>query len=456
MRKCIVAAVIGLFVIAGTLPAAGGGADKRKLTLDECVEMGINTSKLLRASEMKAEAFLAKSREARADRLPSLKAFAGYTRLSEVPPFEVHLPFSSIAGIQIPGSFIVSPNYYDNYSLRLSLQQPLFTGFRLRSGAEIAEWNYRAVREDQAGDRRELVFAVRSAYWNLYKAREIRRAVEETASQVKAHLTDVRNFFELGLSTQNDVLRVDVELSNVEMARLDADDAVTAAALRLNNLTGLPLDTEVEPGTDVEENAAAAQADSGGESLEELLSRADRQRPELRSLSFRIKAGESGVTLAKSGWYPQVFFSGNYYDSRPNPRLMPAKDEFYSTWDLSLSVSLDLWNWGKALRQTQQARALLAQAEAALGQMKDAVAVEVRQAQLALERSKAKILVSRRAVVQAEENFRVTREKFKEGVALNADVLDAEAALLQAKTGRIRSLVDLELARAKLDRVTGK
>jgi outer membrane protein TolC len=135
---------------------------------------------------------------------------------------------------------------------------------------------------------------------------------------------------------------------------------------------------------------------------------------------------------------------------------MPAKDRFYSTWDLGVSVSMDLWNWNATLRQTQQAKALLAQALDVLGQLRDAAAVEVRQSWLALKSAREKIDVAGVAVAQADENLRVTNERFKEGVALNSEVLDAETALLQAKTGHTQALVDLELAKAGLAKAVGE
>ena len=66
-----------------------------------------------------------------------------------------------------------------------------------------------------------------------------------------------------------------------------------------------------------------------------------------------------------------------------------------------------------------------------------------------------KVRVAGQAVGQAEENLRVTRERFKQGVALSADVLDAEVALLQAKLGRTQAAIDLVLAQARLEKALG-
>jgi outer membrane protein TolC len=243
----------------------------------------------------------------------------------------------------------------------------------------------------------------------------------------------------------------------MKLARLDAANSVEMAAVWLNNLIGAPLDDPIEPAvTTGELEAGARKMSEEWSDLDGLVDKALGGRPELRAMGLRVKAGEAGVTLAKSGWYPQVALTGNYYNLKPNPRLMPAKDKFTSTWDIGISVSMDLWNWNATLRQTQQAKAQLAQILDGLGQLKDAAAVEVRQNWLALKSAREKIGVAGDAVAQAEENLRVTNERFKEGVALNSDVLDAETALLQAKTSRTQAFVDHELAKARLAKAVGE
>lgn len=451
-----------LIVVMALAAAVAAASEKRPLTIDECVALGLANSKGLHASAAAAEASASKAKEAGAALLPALKLGAGYTRLSEVPPFEVHLPFPAGLPFPIPDKFVVSQSYFNNFTLRLGLQQPLYTGGRLRAGAAAAKYGAEAAELDLAKDRAELVYALRAAYWNLYKAGEFVKAIDENITRTEVHLADVRNFFDQGLLTRNEVLRAEVQLSNVRWTRLDAANASDLAQVRLDSLLGVPLDTEIEIASKIDEasviGSPEAAAETAGEMEDdsELLDKALVRRPEPRAMDLRVKAGEAGVTLARSGWYPQIFLAGNYYDLRPNPRLLPAKDKFYSTWDVSLNISMDLWNWGATARQAEQARARLTQAQDALGMVKDAVALELRQCRLELSGARAKIGVAREAVTQAEENLRVARERFREGVALNTDVLDAEVLALQAKTNLTQSLVDAELAGARLRKALGE
>jgi outer membrane protein TolC len=87
--------------------------------------------------------------------------------------------------------------------------------------------------------------------------------------------------------------------------------------------------------------------------------------------------------------------------------------------------------------------------------LKDGVAVEVTQSYLALAQAKRRIELTKLAIDQAQENFRVTSEKFRTGLTTNSELLDAEVAQLQTKVQHVQALVDHEIARARLEKSLG-
>jgi outer membrane protein TolC len=423
-------------------------AQPRPLSLEEALAAGIERSPGLHASRLELEAASARSRELAAGRLPSLKFGGGYTRLSGVPDFQVTLPIS-------PNPIVVSQSYFNNFNLRLGIQQPLFTGFRLQAGERSARLLEAAAGLDLEKNRAELAFAVKAAYWGLARSREFEKVIDENVRQVGEHLKDVRAFSDQGLATRNDVLRAELELSNAEIMRIDARNAAEVALTALVSLIGLPLDSDIDLTTSVESRASRIPAEAGkrdGDPIERALA----QRPEIKSAEFRIKASEMGVKAVRSAFLPQVTLSGNYYYLRPNPRILPALDRFKGTWDVGVSVSFDIWNWGQTKRQTEQAEARLGQAREARKALEDQAVLEVTQCRLSLARAGEKVRVTGQAVGQAEENLRVTRERFKQGVALSSDVLDAEVALLQAKLGRTQAAIDQVVAQARLEKALGE
>ena len=334
--------------------------------------------------------------------------------------------------------------------MKLTLQQPIFTGFKLESNSAMAKLNYLATEQQYNADENDLVFNIKNAYWGLFKANQIKKVTEENVAQVEAHLTDVQNLFKQGLATKNDVLKVQVQLGEAQLGLIDAKNAVKLANLNLDNVLGISLSTPIETIDSVDAHT--------GNSYEigSLLEQAYDKRPELKSLDYRVQASEKGVTAAKSDWFPQIYLVGDYNYSRPNPRILPTQDKFVGTWDVSVSMSLNLWNWGATIDKTDQAKAQFEQAKDSFKIIKDRVTLEVTQNFLNVQKSKEKMAVAKQSVSQAEENYRITDEKFKNGLALNSDLLDAEVALLQAKTNYIQSIVDYELAQAQLKKSIGE
>ena len=417
------------------------GQETITLTIEQAIRLGLETSKALHLSSLKVAYADAKRNEANASRLPSLKASGAYTRLSSVPPFE-------FTGSQL-GTFVLDRPALDNYNFKLSLEQPLFTGFGLESRSDIASYSAQAAEEDNRKDKNDLVYNVQSAYWNLYKAREFEKVIDENVEQVKAHLNDVQNSYDHGIVTKNELLKVEVQLSNTQILQIDARNNARLAKLALNNVLGIPLETETILSSEIRQN------EKEYDEVNSLVRQAIEQRPDIQAMNYRVKASKSGVTLARSGWFPQIYASGNYYYSRPNHRYVPTIDQFNNSWDVNLSASFDLWNWGMTANQTDQADALLAQTQDALGQLRNNVTLEVTQFYLNLHQSRERVGLAQKAVTFAEENYHITNEKFKSGLALNSDMLDAEAALLQAKWNYIQSLVDHELSDVKLQQAIG-
>ncbi|MEK9136766.1 MAG: TolC family protein [Bacteroidota bacterium] len=432
-----------IFVLMVTAISATAQS-KLPLTVEKAIQLGLENSKALHSSLMKVEYADAKAGETNASRLPSLKFGGAYTRLSDVPPFNIG-PFPPILTTPIN----VSPAVLNNYNLKLSFTQPLFTGFRMDALSAAADYSAEAQNFEYSKDRSDLIYNVRVAYWSLYKAIQIKKVIDENVEQVRAHLKDVQNLMVQGMTTNNDVLKVQVQLSDAQLKQIDASNGVRLAMIALNNTIGIPLTIEI----DLESKVVHQPKDYGD--LNKLIEQAMERRPELKAMDSRVKAGEAGVTAAKSGWFPQIYLSGNYYYSRPNQRLFPTQDIFKDTWDVSVGVSLDIWNWGTTLHQTDQAQAQLAQARDAVGQIQDGITLELTQSYLNVQQAKERITVADQGVKQAEENYRVTNKRFNAGLVSTSEMLDAEVALLQAKTSQTNALVDYEISQARIEKAIG-
>lgn len=417
----------------------------RSLTPEEAVALGLAHSRTLDAASQQVIEAEARYREARTMRLPVLAAQGSYLRLSpNVPGFEVALPTAP------PGSGPVTivPPIHNRYNVQLSIQQPLFTGGRIRNSVEVAAAQADVATAERDRTQADLALEIEQAYWTYYEALAVEDVVRNAVAQVEAHLEHVRNYRRTGLATDSDVLAVEARLADVRLRHVEAANGARLARLNLNHLTGLPLGTDVRPVAGVQVEPVAAGVDV-------LVAQALAERPELAALGRQVDALDAGVRVARAAYLPQVALSGNYRYANPNPYFLPPEDRFAGTWDVGVVLSMDLWNWGRTGAQTQQAQARRRQAEDRLEALRDLVRLDVHRRYLDVQRAQESVAVARQAVAAADEAYRVVQERYAQGLALNTDVLDAEAAQREARLRAEQATADYALARAALRHATG-
>lgn len=413
-------------------------------SLDECIEIGLSNSKIIQESRIAASLTRERVAEARAGFLPSLTLKAAYQRLSETEPATISLPSPSTGSVEFP------PSIANQYSLGASLKQPLFTGFRLLSSVSKARNAADRSLQDYETVRLNLIFHIKMTYYNLAKAVESQKVVEESLDQVSAHLQDVKNYFTQGLATNHDVLNADMKLADTTLLQIESENSVKLASVNLSILLGLPMGEKIIPVLPEHHKGA------GPGDLEGLIQEALQKRPEVMSALYQIRESESDVSIAQSGWYPNIFLTGGYQYARPNPRIFPQKDEFISAWDVGVSVSIDPAMFGAVASRTSQARENLARTHIALGRLRDDIRVEVVESYLRLEKDGKAIEVAKLMVAQAEENLRIVKEKFGTGLSRPTELLDADVDLQQARLRYTRAVIDFEIDRAALERATGR
>jgi outer membrane protein len=431
------------FVMAVILVPVMLYSQSRELTLKESLEIGLKNSKDLKISYSKMLSASAQVTAANSQLFPQIGFSAGYMRLSNVPPFEVSLPI-------FPQPVVVSKTILDNYNLKASIQQPLFTGFRLTSQRSAAKLNYEAANSDYQNDMNETAFKIQNAFWNYYKAQLNDSVLKENLDQIKQHLDDTKNFLANGQATKNDYLKLEVQHSSIQLQKIEADNSLDIARMAFNQAINLPLDAQ----TQIKVNEPEVKVTDY--KIDDLQNEAKGDRSELKALAFRVEASKDNLHASSSVWFPSIYLVGDYYYNKPNSRYLPAVNDFKDTWDVGVTLSWTVWNWGYNSAQTTIAEQNKIQSETSLSQLKDAVEIEVYKNYLTFKRAYDKVNVAKLGVDQAGENYRITKEKYDTQTASSTDLIDSETSLLQAETSYNNALVDYEISKIRLDKSVGK
>ena len=415
-------------------------AQDKKLTLEESLQLGLQNSRQIKISESMLRSSDEKITEYSSQMLPKLSLDAGYTYMNLNEPTEIGLG-------PIPTK-VTNPFYL--YGMQLSVQQPIFTGFQLSSLKSSAENNYEAMSAEHQKNINNKAFEIYSAYWNLFKTEKQVELIEEYTHSLDEDLRKTKDFVDNGLATMNDFLKLELQAANTMLQLIDAKNNREIARATFNKSIGLPLNDS----TDIETNLILPQAQNFN--YDELIMDAINNRNELQSIEFKIKSGEDRISAANSDWWPKLYASGNFYLYNVNAETFSMDNQRLQLWFAGLSLSWNLWNWGYTSSRSAQAEEEVLQNRESLELLKEQIEIEVYNAYLTLNSNVEKIKVSQFAVLSAQENYRITKDKYDYRLATTNDMIDAEVDLLNSQTKLTISQADYELSKVKLDLAVGR
>jgi outer membrane protein len=439
--------LVFLVLLAGVVPfLAAEAPESREITLKEAVELALESNSRLEAGRAALDARSSVRAQARTGRLPSLDVEASYMRLKEQEPAKIPLPDPP----QGPGPVTLGDSIENSYSATVSLRQPLFTGGEIASRIDAASYAVAASRAGFEWQRSGVELEVRTAYWGLLEARLRVEAIEERVRQVEANLENMKSRLANGVVTRNEVLTVEMNLAEARLQLLRAQNGRELAGTRFALLTGLSPERELVP-TGISIVADRLEVPD----LETLINQALSRRGDLAEYRANLDAARAAEATARAGWFPKLFLAGEYTYARPNQASFPVEDEFESSWRVGLVGRIELGGMPRVYHETSQRESELAAAAARLQAAEDQVRLAVREAYLTYRRGTQEVELAKTMVRQAEENLADTRVRVENGVALNEDLLKAQATLLEARLALTSARTGRRVAYDRLMREAG-
>ncbi len=423
-------------VVTVLLVALATRAGAQELTVEQSVRMGLESNERLRVARADATAARAVQRQVEAGRLPSVRAQANYTRVSDIPGVEFDVP-------GLDSTFVFQTAQLDRYHAELSVGVPVLSQIRLGHETRAAEHVARSAELALERERAMLAFEIRRAWWELYRSMAALEAAEAAVVRMDEHVAVVARRVAEGTAITRDLLAAQARRSEVRLERVEAANAVRSARLELNRRIGLPLDAPVQPAVPAEPLVVDTTA-----VLDE--------HPQLEALAEQTRARRASLAAATAARLPELDVSARYFVARPNPYYFTDQESFRNTWEFVVSGRWPVWEGGRLSAQRQEARARLEAAEATLADAAERMTVDLARARLELQRASEAVGVAAQNVAEAEESFRVARQQFGEGAALSADVLDAEQALREAQARSSSAEADLAIARAAVLNALGR
>jgi outer membrane protein TolC len=444
MTRTLLLALLLAVPIARPAAAFGQDVPARPLTLGDAARLGARQSAAAEVARYRATQADARVTQRRADLLPNASAYwQDGGRTFNTATFGIDFP--SVPGqpaLFDPNGQVLGPVRTPDVRARLS--QTLFDAGayeRVKSASAAAK----AMDADADNAAEQAAAAAALAYLRVQRADAQLRARLADSTLADSLLGIARDQLRAGVGVALDVTRAESQLAGIRAQIIAARNERDRSRLDLLRTLGLPLDAPV---TLADSLAALPVADTLP-SEPEALARALRTRPDLRAADQQYAAAERQAAAIRAERLPTVSAFGD------RGFIGKTYGNLLGTYTWGIQLTLPLFDGLRREGRMEEQRAAAREVDVRRNDLRQQAAIEVRSALLDLASAREQVAASRERLRLAELEVAQARERFRAGVAGNADVITASLALTGARTQLNDALTAYQTARIALARAEG-
>ena len=402
----------------------------RPLSLQECIEYALQWHSSVLSAERDLVGSTAEVTRAHAGYMPRISVGSQYTS-------------SGITGgVTANGYTYARDTGYSGTESTIGVSETMFDGGRTLTAIRQASASRRAVSADLELARQQRVLEVTTAYFNALRTKRLADIAAQTVAESEEQRKLIQARIDEGDAAPIDIYPVDVQLANARLNKLQAENNARVAGSALRNTIGLDRGPELRL-IDVQGPSDETQ------SLDECLTRALSDRPEIVRSVAQVDSSRAGVSLAKLQALPVLTANAGYdrglggigYDSQ---------------WSVGVGLTMSIFDGGATAAGITSAKAKLDSLVLRDGQVRKDIATEIEEAYLNLTSAFERLAASKPNVDLARKNLEVAREKYRQGLGIPLEIVTAQVSYADAQASHAQALYDCYVARAQLDKATGK
>jgi outer membrane protein len=405
----------------------------QKISLQQAIDMSIANSNSLKIASAKIMDASANVQEAKDRQLPDAKVNASYLRLAGAK-LDLKNSQAGNGGPKVNQAL---------YAL-VNVSMPIYAGGKIKYGIEAAKYLEEAAKLGVENDKQGITFNTIAAYTNLYKAGAVVYVLHENLKTAEQRDATFGRLEQNGLLARNDLLKAQLQTSNIELSLLDAENNFNLAKINMAIMLGLPENSNIELDSSFVNAKQDLQPFLDYENL------ALQNRKDIKIIGIQKKANGIGIKAAKADAYPTVALTGGYINAD-----IPKTLSLTNALNIGVGVQYNIANLWKSNTKLAQAKAREVQLTASENMLTDGIRLQVNRDYQNCLLAKKKIDVYEKAIAQATENARITKNKYDNSLVSITELLEANDALLQTKLVVAAAKADAALAYHKLLETTG-
>ncbi len=352
---------------------------------------------------------------------------------------------------QTAGSLVSQQTQSLNTGLSTSLT--LFDGGKTKASIHAAEATSDASDKDLTRAKQTAVFTVASDYVGLANQQEQLTVQQQNLTAQQAQEQLIQGLVDGGTRPVSDLYAQQATVASAKLAVAQANTNVELAKVDL--IQALQLDPAgtydfVAPAVDAADTLTSYNLDS-------LMTRANANRPDLGAQAERVDASNQSVKAAAASRLPTISVTGDYSAGLNSANQLGLTDQLDQGrgGSIGIGVSVPIFDRGAATLAKQQAQISANNAQLALDDQKQTVALEVRRAYLDEVSAKEQLSAAQAQLTAATEAVAATQARYQVGAATLIEVTQARAQLVQAASASATAKNNLVLQQTALGYYTG-
>jgi outer membrane protein len=329
----------------------------------------------------------------------------------------------------------------------------VFDGFAREARVSGSKSQQTSAEMTSVRTRQAIAYQVTAGYLNILRTRELVRVSEENLKRDQRQLERITESNRVGALSMADVYRQQSQVANDELDVINAQNNHAKAKADLVALTGLDPSQEYEfsdPSIKSEMDSAAVEGTMlKYKNLTDITKSAVANRPDFVAATENLNAATSGVTAAKSGYWPSVSAFGSYGNFANTASQLALTRNYTLSWGVGLR-----WNIFDRFSREQSIQSAMVSkrnAEIEVTQVERDISVEVRKALLDLDASKKSWEVSQKVLLSASEDRKIAEERYNLGAGTLLDLLVANATFVGAQATRINAVTGFLISKYNVE-----
>lgn len=407
---------------------------QKSVKLNKYRKMAVAYNQDLKAAEINKQVAQEQVKSAKADFLPKLSADASMSYTANPMELNMILPEN--------GTPISFSGQNENYKAALSLAQPIYQGSRIKNIYKLSN-----IQSDIANHNKEkvwldVVYQTDIRYWTAVAETEVLSIMDSYVGATQQLVQTVSERVEAEVVSQNDLLMAEVKLNEVKYLQKQSQTNLNNSLLSLNSFIGQELtsDLDIEDTVPAKTNVTLAIAN-------------EYHRPELQLAEKKIEAQQSLTDINDAKYRPSLNLGaeGNY--SSPGYNFDSDLDPNAAIY-LTLKIPIFEWKKRKHEKRANELQEEISRTE--YQKVKDNITLEIESAYSNYKRAIEQVVLNQNSLEKAEENERISLERYKDGYSSITDVIDAQLFLQTTRKNFVSAKVAAQIYHSAYMRALGK